>query len=202
MARNRGAVAGGALLLTTAGSGALQWFGGTQAPSALPDAPATVGGAFAPTDEEGGTLTASTWRHRFVPHHFGYRSCPDLCPTEPAKMVEARELLPEAAQARAVLAFAAVDPQRDDGGVFQPALIGLTGTQAETDAAMRALRVHHRRPRDAATRVPICSTSRPHRPARPRWLHAAGRPPDPHRRGDGRGPSAPDQPTLTQRRLP
>jgi len=152
VARKLGAVAGGALLLAIAGLGAMQWFGGAQAPSARLEPAVTVGGPFALTDEDGGAVTETTWRGRFVLLYFGYRYCPDVCPTELAKMVEAFDLLPEAAQARTVLAFATVDPERDDTtglrdytDLFHPALIGLTGTQAETDAAARAFRVYHRR---------------------------------------------------------
>jgi protein SCO1/2 len=152
MARNLGAIAGGTLLLAIAGVGAMQWLGGAQAPSALLDPAAAVGGPFALTDEEGGVVTETTWRGRFVLLYFGYRYCPDVCPTELAKMVEAYELLPASAQAQTVLAFATVDPERDDAaglrdytGLFHPALIGLTGTRAQTDAAARAFRVFHRR---------------------------------------------------------
>jgi protein SCO1/2 len=152
MARNLGAIAGGALVLAITGFGAMQWLGGAHAPSALFDPAATVGGPFALTDEEGGVVTEATWRGRFVLLYFGYRYCPDVCPTELAKMVEAYELLPALAQAQIVMAFATVDPERDDApalrdytDLFHPALIGLTGTQTQTDAATRAFRVYHRR---------------------------------------------------------
>lgn len=151
-ARILGQVAGGTLLLAIAGFGATQWLGGAQAPSVLLDAGATVGGPFALTDEDGGVVTETTWRGRFVLLYFGYRYCPDVCPTELAKMVEAYDLLPTSAQARTVLAFATVDPERDDAAglrdytnLFHPALIGLTGTRAQTDAAARAFRVYHAR---------------------------------------------------------
>ena len=152
MARSLGAIAGGAMLLAIAVMGAMQWLGGAHAPSALLDPAATVGGPFRLADEDGGTVTEATWRGRFVLLYFGYRYCPDVCPTELAKMVEAYDLLPEASQARTVLAFATVDPERDDAAalrdytdLFHPALIGLTGTPGETDAAARAFRVYHRR---------------------------------------------------------
>jgi protein SCO1/2 len=152
MARQLGAIAGGLLMLAIAGFAAVQWLGGAHAPSALFDPAATVGGPFALTDEEGGVVTEATWRGRFVLLYFGYRYCPDVCPTELAKMVEAYELLPASAQAQIVMAFATVDPERDDAAglrdytdLFHPALIGLTGTRAQTDAAARAFRVYHRR---------------------------------------------------------
>jgi protein SCO1/2 len=126
--------------------------GGAPAPSALLDPAATVGGPFRLTDEAGGRVTETTWRRRFVLLYFGYRYCPDVCPTELAKMLEAYELLAASAQAQLMLAFATVAPERDDAAalrdytdLFHPALTGLTGTQAETDAAARAFRVFHRR---------------------------------------------------------
>jgi protein SCO1/2 len=152
MARKFGTIVGGLLLLAITGFGAMQWLGGADAPSALFDPAATVGGPFRLSDEEGGVVTEATWRGRFVLLYFGYRYCPDVCPTELAKMVEAYELLPASAQARIVMAFATVDPERDDAAslrdytdLFHPALIGLTGTRAQTDSAARAFRVYHRR---------------------------------------------------------
>jgi protein SCO1/2 len=144
--------AGGTLLLAFVAAGAWQWLGGAHAPAGLPGVAATVGGPFRLTDEEGRVVTEETWRGRFVLLYFGYRYCPDVCPTELARMVEAYDLLPAAIQAQLVIAFATVDPERDHAAalrdytdLFHPALIGLTGTQAETDAAARAFRVFHRR---------------------------------------------------------
>jgi protein SCO1/2 len=152
MARTLGAIVGGLLLLAITGFAAKQWLGGAHAPSALFDPAATVGGPFALTDEDGRTVTEQTWRGRFVLLYFGYRFCPDVCPTELAKMVEAYELLPASVQAQIVMAFATLDPERDDAAslrdytdLFHPALIGLTGTRAQTDAAARAFRVYHAR---------------------------------------------------------
>jgi len=152
MARNRGAIASGLLLLAVAGFAAMQWFGGAHAPSALFDPAATVGGPFRLTDKDGRTVTEETRHGRFMLPYFDYRHCRDVCPTELAKMVEAYELLPASAQVQIVMAFATVDPERDDAAalrdytdLFHPALIGLTGTRAQTDAAARGFRVYHAR---------------------------------------------------------
>ncbi|MCS6922259.1 MAG: SCO family protein, partial [Elioraea sp.] len=104
----------------------------------------TLGGPFSLTDETGARVTEATFRGRFMLIYFGFTYCPDVCPTELAKMAAALDLLgPEAEEVVPILI--SVDPERDTPAalaqytdLFHPRLIGLTGTEAEIAAAARA----------------------------------------------------------------
>jgi protein SCO1/2 len=89
-------------------------------------------------------FTAETQgRPTFV--YFGYTHCPDECPTAMADIAAAlRQVSPDLRkQARVV--FVTTDAKRDSGPVirqwldqFSTTFVGLTGSQAELDAAARA----------------------------------------------------------------
>lgn len=80
---------------------------------------------------------------------FGYTNCPDICPTTMADVAIALQTSdPEVAAATTVV-FVTTDPARDTPEVLgdylslfstapAPAIVGLTGTQAEIDAAQLA----------------------------------------------------------------
>jgi protein SCO1/2 len=108
-----------------------------------------IGGPFTLTDARtGATVTDGTYRGRWMLVYFGYTFCPDICPTDLQKMVAA--LTSDGAAAdRITPVFITVDPSRDGAGplaryvgLFSPKLVGLTGTQAQIDAVIRAYRVY------------------------------------------------------------
>ncbi|MCW2583232.1 MAG: Electron transporter SenC [Klenkia sp.] len=80
---------------------------------------------------------------------FGYTNCPDICPTTMADVAIALQTSdPEVAAATTVV-FVTTDPARDTPEVLgeylslfstapAPAIVGLTGTQSEIDAAQLA----------------------------------------------------------------
>jgi protein SCO1/2 len=77
--------------------------------------------------------------------YFGYSTCPDLCPTEMATISAALRQLPAAERERVKVLFVTVDPARDDPAslrawldLFDASAVGLTGTEAEIEAAGRA----------------------------------------------------------------
>ncbi|MBN9063126.1 MAG: SCO family protein [Rhizobiales bacterium] len=82
---------------------------------------------------------------------FGFTHCPDVCPTTLAEMTQTlSELGPAAKDFR--IYFVSVDPERDTPAVmasymgsFDKRMIGLTGTPAEIDAAVKAYRVFARK---------------------------------------------------------
>jgi protein SCO1 len=87
--------------------------------------------------------TETRGRPTFV--YFGYTHCPDECPTAMADIAAVlRQVSPELRkQARVV--FVTTDAKRDSGPVirqwldqFSTTFVGLTGSQAELDAAARA----------------------------------------------------------------
>lgn len=111
----------------------------------------SVGGPFELTAMDGSRLSSRSLHG--APHliFFGFTHCPDICPT---KMLELTEILKEAGdRARNVRAlFITVDPERDTPellkqylGTFDPRIVGLTGTQAEIDAVVKAYRAYYRR---------------------------------------------------------
>ncbi len=76
---------------------------------------------------------------------FGYTHCPDICPTHMALIAHALKGLPADVTSHIKVVFVSVDPERDTAerlrtwlGHFSAEFIGLTGSQAEVDAAQTA----------------------------------------------------------------
>jgi protein SCO1/2 len=117
-----------------------------------------VGGPFALTNMLGEPVTDQSWPHRWKLIYFGYTYCPDVCPTELQTISSALDQLgPEAD--RIVPLFITIDPGRDTPAtlagyvkLFDPRLIGLTGTDAQIATVAREFRVYYARvtPKDAA----------------------------------------------------
>ena len=119
----------------------------------------SVGGPFSLVDSAGKPVTDASFRGRFMLVYFGYTFCPDVCPTELQMVANALALLGKDAD-RVAPIFITVDPERDTpeviGGytkLFDPRLIGLTGTPAQIAAAAKAYRVYYARAtsKDSAT---------------------------------------------------
>jgi protein SCO1/2 len=77
--------------------------------------------------------------------YFGYTHCPDECPTAMADVAAALRASPPELTDKVRVVFVTTDAKRDTGPVlrqwldqFSSTFIGLTGTQAEVDAAARA----------------------------------------------------------------
>ena len=77
--------------------------------------------------------------------YFGYTHCPDECPTAMADINQALREVSPALRAKAIVVFVTTDARRDTGPVLRqwldqwsPGFVGLTGTQAELDAAATA----------------------------------------------------------------
>jgi protein SCO1/2 len=84
--------------------------------------------------------------------YFGYTHCPDVCPTTMADIGQALRTVPSDIQRRTQVVFVTTDVKRDTGPVMAAWLahfdtdlpnrfVGLTGTQAQIDAAQAAARV-------------------------------------------------------------
>lgn len=118
---------------------------------------ALVGGPFTLVDQNGKTVTDADFRGRLMLIYFGYSYCPDVCPTELHKMTVALDMLNDGLDEVAPI-FITVDPERDTveqmkayATLFHPNLIALTGTQAQTDAAVQAYRVYYKKVRGEET---------------------------------------------------
>ena len=115
---------------------------------------ALVGGPFTLTDHKGRRVTEQDFRGRHMLVFFGFTLCPDVCPTALQVASEAlNKLGPKAEQFVPILI--SIDPERDTPSQlasyvesFHPRLIGLTGSQAEIDAVVKAYRVYVRRAED------------------------------------------------------
>lgn len=139
------------LVLLIGGGAALLWRQAHPAPAAGPLTGATIGGAFALTDQDGRTVTAASFAGRYPVYYFGYTYCPDVCPVDVSNIAQALELFEHADPARAARVqpvFVSVDPERDTPAVLKTWLaafgthfIGLTGTPAQIDAVKRSFKV-------------------------------------------------------------
>ncbi|NJO38948.1 MAG: SCO family protein [Rhizobiales bacterium] len=119
---------------------------------------ALIGGPFTLTDNHGQKVTEATYAGRYLMVYFGYTYCPDICPLGLQNMMAAYDALPADMREQVVPIFITVDPERDTVeamadyvGLFSPDLVGLTGSQQETDAAAKAYRVYHAKVKDEAT---------------------------------------------------
>ncbi len=118
-----------------------------------PLAGATIGGEFTLTSATGEAVSWSDFAGRYRMVYFGYTSCPDVCPYDTQRLVQARQaFLNERPEAKIAAIFITVDPARDTPQAlaqftrnFSPDLIGLTGTDEQIEqvvadfAAYRAL---------------------------------------------------------------
>ncbi len=108
-----------------------------------------IGGPFTLTDPAGHTVTDRDYRGKFMLVYFGYTFCPDVCPTELQAVAAALNKLGPNAEKLAPI-FVTIDPERDTPTVmgnyvklFDPRLIGLTGTPAEIHDIATAYRVYY-----------------------------------------------------------
>jgi protein SCO1 len=110
---------------------------------------ALVGGAFALQDANGKTVSDQTLRGRPFLVYFGYTHCPDVCPTELAKI---SDILTQMGDKSIPALFITVDPERDTPKImqeyvesFNPAIIGLSGVPQAIESAERTFRVFARK---------------------------------------------------------
>jgi protein SCO1/2 len=117
-------------------------------PSERPRA-ALIGGAFALKDGSGKTISDQTLRGRPFLVYFGYTHCPDVCPTELARI---SDILGRMGDRPIPALFITVDPERDTPKVmqdyvssFNPAVVGLSGSPQAVEATEKTFRVFARK---------------------------------------------------------
>jgi protein SCO1/2 len=113
---------------------------------------ASIGGAFALTDQNGIRRSQADFAGRPMLIYFGFTYCPDVCPTALDIMGGALDALQQRdaiAYERLQPVFISVDPARDTPPVlrdylayFHPRLSGLTGSQADIDAVKSAFKIY------------------------------------------------------------
>jgi protein SCO1 len=110
---------------------------------------ALIGGAFALEDGAGKTISDQTLRGKPFLVYFGYTHCPDLCPTELARI---SDILSKMGDKSIPALFITVDPERDTPKLmqdyvssFNPAVIGLSGSPQAVEATEKTFRVYARK---------------------------------------------------------
>jgi protein SCO1 len=105
---------------------------------------ATVGGPFVLNSSKGGAFDSKVLAGKPYAVFFGFTYCPDICPTTTAELTGYLGELGAKADDFPVL-FITVDPARDTADAlkdflssFDPRIVGLTGTQDQIDAVVRA----------------------------------------------------------------
>jgi protein SCO1 len=105
-----------------------------------------IGGSFALQDGNGKTVSDQTLKGKPFLVYFGYTHCPDVCPTELARI---SDILTKMGNRSIPALFITVDPDRDTPKVmqdyvssFNPAIIGLSGAPQAVQAAEKAFRVY------------------------------------------------------------
>ncbi len=115
---------------------------------------AAIGGPFTLVNQDGETVTENDVIDGLTLVYFGYTFCPDVCPFDMARNAEATDLL-EARGITVKPVMITVDPARDTteviGGYVEAMherAVGLTGSEAQVDAAKKAYRVYGARASD------------------------------------------------------
>lgn len=108
-----------------------------------------VGGPFALADADGRARSLAEFRGKVVLLYFGYAQCPDVCPTDLARIGEALRLLGGDAEAVQPL-FVTLDPERDRPEVlrgyaaaFHPRFIALRSSEEETRRVATSYKVFY-----------------------------------------------------------
>ncbi len=133
-------------LLVLGGAILLQLSGISSAPQ-----PSAIGGPFTLTDQNGKPFTEKDLAGAPTLMFFGFTHCPDVCPTTLFEVSEVLRAAGDNADKVRVL-FVSVDPARDTPAMlkdylasFDGRIIGLAGTQEQTDAIASAYKVYARK---------------------------------------------------------
>ena len=112
---------------------------------------------FTLADEEGRIRTSAEFRGKFLLVFFGFTNCPDVCPTTLSDVAQVLDDLGADAEKVQPL-FVSIDPERDRRlglaaytAAFHPAILGLAGTETETQAAADSFKSFYERENDAAS---------------------------------------------------
>jgi len=110
-----------------------------------------IGGPFTLTDKDGKRVSWDQFKGQYRMVYFGYTFCPDACPMDMGAAMQgyvrfAKDHPKLAEQIQPI--FITVDPERDTparvgefAAAFHPRVLGLTGSRAEIDAAIKAFKV-------------------------------------------------------------
>ncbi|MGO3931363.1 MULTISPECIES: SCO family protein [Nitrobacteraceae] len=130
-------------------SGILPGTGRVQQPVAT--GVAAIGGPFELTSHKGETYNNARLAGKPYLVFFGFTHCPDICPTTLFELTDLMSKLGPAAD-RLTPLFITVDPERDTQELlasymtsFDARIVALRGSQAQTDAAVKAFAAYYRK---------------------------------------------------------
>jgi protein SCO1 len=110
-----------------------------------------IGGPFTLVNTAGQTVTDANILDKPALVYFGYTFCPDICPLDMARNVEAVDLLAERGL-EVTPVFISIDPERDTpealadyAANMHPRLIALTGSPEQVKAASLAYKTYFRK---------------------------------------------------------
>lgn len=118
-----------------------------QTPAPPPPQTSLIGGPFTMTADDGRSVTDRDFKgHPFLVY-FGYTHCPDVCPTALLDISQVLKALGPDAKIKVL--FVTVDPARDTPKImkaylanFDPRIVGLSGTEAQTKAIEHVYRAY------------------------------------------------------------
>jgi protein SCO1/2 len=97
-----------------------------------------IGGPFKLTDQNGRAVTDRSFHGKPVLLYFGFTSCPDVCPTDLARVQRIARRVQKAGGPSLTPIFVSIDPERDTPAkmkgyvsAFGPGMVGLTGTPVQ-----------------------------------------------------------------------
>lgn len=119
---------------------------------------ASIGGDFTLSDKDGNRVRWVDFSGKYRIVYFGFTFCPDACPLDLRNLMQGFAKFEKAHPDRAAKVqpiFITIDPARDTpekvgefAAAFHPRLIGLTGSPAEIDQAVKAFKGYYARGAD------------------------------------------------------
>ncbi|WP_411851356.1 SCO family protein [Stenotrophomonas sp. LGBM10] len=120
--------------------------------SAQTPAQTTIGGPFTLTDQNGRQVSDRSFHGTPVLLYFGFTSCPDVCPTDLARIERIARRVRTLGGPAVTPVFVSIDPARDTPAkmkayvaLFGRDVVGLSGTPAQTTAITDAYHVYYRK---------------------------------------------------------
>lgn len=115
---------------------------------------ALIGGEFLLTNQNGESIKDTDYRGKLMLVYFGFTNCPDVCPTDLARITEVMKALGDKADNVQPI-FITVDPERDTvekmkeyAANFYPKLQALTGSKESIEKIASAYKVFHQKAED------------------------------------------------------
>ncbi|MEG2803660.1 SCO family protein [Stenotrophomonas sp.] len=111
-----------------------------------------IGGGFTLTDQNGRAVTDRSFHGKPVLLYFGFTSCPDVCPTDLARLQRIARRVQKQGGPALTPVFVSIDPARDTPAkmkayvsLFGPDMVGLTGTAAQVAAVADGYHVYYKK---------------------------------------------------------